>query len=361
MRHIPRLMTGALLLVLAAGTTATHAQTIVRHPAPDEALRQRWDWGLQEAERRCPDGCWIGYGIRRRMSEKSYMGSYGHDDGRPTLQMLIYGREVEPVPDDRPSRRTASSREVEKEIAVLFRVDDGAVREVNLSNISLSVRLGEQPLLWLGRADQPASLTLIEQQYSLASSVDVKEELVMAVGLHDAEDRVVPFLTDVLTGPGADDVRGQAAFWLAEQEVPGVLPVLERVARRDASEEVREQAVFGLSRIETDDATEVLIDLARHLENRETREQAIFWLGQKASDRAVAGLAAIVEDDPDVEVKKKAVFSLSQLDADEAVPRLISIATTHAHPEVRREAIFWLGQTNDSRAVDALVEIVRGP
>ena len=361
-------MVAACLMIMIPG--GLRAQDVVRHPDPSTSLSERWGWAVAESSDVCSQECWIGYSIERMMEVNSYTGWYSsRRTGYPTLQMLVYGRELEPTPTATEKHRSTklqdrdgTSQRVRKEVAVLFRFASGgqSLRDVRISNISLPVELDELPLVWLGPADQAESLQLLKEQYASAPITELKEELVGAVGMHDAVGLVTPFLREVLASREHDQVREQAVFWLAENEDPDVLPLLERTARGDTSEDVREQAVFGISRIETDDADEMLIRLARNLDDRETREQAIFWLGQKASERAAANLEDIAENDPDVEIQKKAVFAISELPDDEGIPRLISIATDHRNPKVRHAAIFWLGESGDPRAVDVLVQIVRG-
>ena len=345
-------------------SAAVYAQDVVRHPDPTADLAERWEWATAPSRQECARGCWIGYGIQRMMEENSFTGSnWGGRDQQPTLQALIYGREVESPPRSRENReRAGGSRMIMKELGLLFRVEAGdrTIRDIQISNISLPVSLDGLPLLWLGRADQSESIQMLKVEYARTSVTDLKEDLVSAVGMHDSDDLVVPFLTQVIASKENDDVRGQAVFWLAETEHGDVLPLLERTARGDASQEVREQAVFGISRIETEAADELLISLARKLDDRETREHAIFWLGQKASKKAASNLEDIVENDPDLEIQKKAVFAISQLPMDEGVPRLINIVRTHRKSQVRHDAIFWLGESGDPRAVDVLVQIVRG-
>lgn len=360
-------LTVAALLCAALLPGSVRAQEVIRHPDSAAPFVQRWAWGTERAETACPKGCWVGYGIRRIMESNAFIGWHTHLR-QPTLQMLVYGREVEPPPTTSRAQRAAepsggpATERMLKEVAILFRFapNGRAIRDLRLSSISLPVQLDGLPLVWLGPADQPESIRLLQNLYARETVAERMENLVSAVGMHDAADLVVPFLKQVLASDAPGEVREQAVFWLAETRHPDVLPLLERTARRDASGEIREQAVFGISRIETDAAEDLLIDLARHLDDRETRQQAVFWLGQKASNEAVAGLEDLAENDPDVEIRKKAVFAIAQLPEDEGIPRLIRIARTHRDARVRHEAIFWLGESGDPRAVDVLAEIVKG-
>lgn len=350
MKRHAAIATAILLTVLMPA----RAQDVMRTPDDDATLDQKWAWAADA----CGGRCVVGYSIQRMMGRNSYTGWMGDRRG-PTLQSIVYGHEVEPLPS-RSDRVRDGSELVLKEVALLFRFDGGEIREIDVSNISLPVDLEGNPLLWLGLTDQRQSIRLLRNVYAAADDRGIQEDLVSAVGMHGADDLVVPFLTQVLESDVHDDVREQSVFWLAESQHASILPLLERTARTDRAEDVRDQAVFGISRIETDEADELLIALARGLDDRDTREQAIFWLGQKASEKAAASLEDIAENDPDLEIQKRAVFAISQLPEDEGIPRLITIARTHRTANVRHEAIFWLGESGDERAVDELVRIVRG-
>ena len=349
-----------LLLAPAVG----QAQQVRHHPQPEAALGQKWQWAEEQA-RQDDDarrGYWIGYSIERLMGEYSFVGSWHSRGERETLHEVLYGEK--PAFDYRDRRRgdRKSTRKVIKEVALLFEFEAGRAEPTDLKviNVSGHVDFNGLPLFWLAGAEDAESIDFVMDQYRRTGSDDHKEDLVMAVAIHDATGRVVPILTDILGGDDATDVRESAAFWLGQQDDDAALDVLLQAARNDRSHDVREQAVFGISQIENTEATEALIDLARSGPS-DIRENAIFWLGQVASDRAAEALGEVVnDDDGDTEVQKQAVFSISQLPADQSVPMLIEIARTHAKAKIRKDAIFWLGQTDDPRALEALIEMARG-
>lgn len=345
----------AAITITLLALVPAQAQDVIRPADENAALEQKWDWAVDA----CSDRCVIGYSFQRLMGRNSYTGWTGNRRG-PTLQSIVYGHEVEPVPARTDRRDGGRDEELAlKEVALLFYYGGGSLDEIDVTNISLPVDFEGRRIVWLGVTDQRSSMQLLQRAYAETGSHDLKEELVSAAGMHSADELVVPFLTGILESDVHDDVREQSVFWLAEFEHSDVLPLLERTARADRSREVREQAVFGISRIETSEAEDLLITLARGLQDQETREEAIFWLGQIASEKAAASLEDIVENGENLEIQKKAVFALSQLSADEGIPRLIQIARSHRSAKVRHEAIFWLGESGDDRAVDELVRIVR--
>ena len=353
-----------LLLALVLLPAGVGAQDVVHHAQPSEALGQKWQWAEEQARQDAAArrGYWIGYSIERLMGEYSFVGSWHSRGSRKTLHEVLYGEKPEFDYRDRRHGDRKSARKVIKEVALLFEFEPGRAEpsDIRVTNVSGHVDFNGRPLFWLSGAEDGESIDFVMDQYRRTGSDDHKEDLVMAVAIHDDTDRIVPILTDILNGDDATDVRESAAFWLGQQDDEAALDVLRRAARNDRSHDVREQAVFGISQTESTEATETLIDLAR-TGPHDIREDAIFWLGQVASDRAAEALGEVVnDDDGDTEVQKQAVFSISQLPPDQGVPMLIEIARTHPKAKVRKDAIFWLGQTDDPRALEALIEMVRG-
>ena len=339
----------ALVLVPTAG-----AQSAEWAPEPEAPLAARWAWAEARAEARA-GGTWIGYGIMREMHAHTRFGSWAQGSRRPTLHEVLYGT---PPPENLPaaSGRTEAGPRGRKLVGLLFLIERGAVVDVDLASVDAEVDLEGRPLLWLGPAADGESLDRLEAAFAGADEEDLAEDLLAAVGVHEATPRVVSILRGVLTSERPDEIREAAAFWLGQQDDADALRLLVRTARADRSEDVREKAVFGLAQMDRPEALDALIDLARR--GGVVREEAIFWLGQKAARRAVETLGELVEDDPETEIQKQAVFALSELPDGEGVPLLIEIARTHPKTAVRKHAIILLGHSEDPRALDALVELI---
>jgi HEAT repeat protein len=260
--------------------------------------------------------------------------------------------------------RDIPGEKVVKEVAILFRINPGrssgsGIEELYISNLSLPVDLEFLPLYWLGRAEKLSSITLLRKIFENESSANVKEELVTAVGIHDASAPVFAFLKQVVNSKEDQEVRESAVFWSGQQNSQDALNFLIATADNDPSKQIREEAVFAISQIELPEATRALINLAKNGKDQEVQEEAIFGLGQKASKQAEIALEDFAYNHEDYELQKSAVFALSQLSGDAGVPKLIQIAKTHPFPKIRKEAIFWLSQSDDPRALDTLVEIVQ--
>jgi len=373
---------GFFTLMTAALAAHELPREVIRHPeGAGTAIRPRLEWALREAKaKRYGSGFWVGYGIRKLMGERSYIGSWNDDRWRsmePTIEEVLTGkRRVEPlVPraerlsrtareilDDLETDRTAEKK-VWKEVAILSVYEgDGSTgpEKVEMSNFELNFNFQGLPLLWLGDASDDQSLALLRGFYSGAKREEIKKHVLAAVGIHNTPALVIPILESVLLSRDADELRKDAAFWIGQQDDAAGLKVLRRTARTDRSCGVRKGAVFAISQVEIETAVDELIDLARTAENAGVRHEAVFWLGQRASKKAGEALVDFATKDGDSKVQEQAVFALSQLPENQGVDPLIKIAKTHPNPNVRKKAVFWLGECHDPRALEALVAIIKG-
>lgn len=360
----------SILTLLTVLTCGLRTQEIIRCPDPQLSLSERWKWVARDGAQRAGTDFWVGYSIKRLMSEDSYLNSGNLWSGgmkpRRTIYDLVSGDTSRH--SDRRQMLGGQGRnnivKVLKNVAILVHVsgrlsDDGCMKKLEVSNMELSVDLRGRPFVWLGGAEDDQSVGLLKSLFDHQSSDDLKKDLLTAIGVHQNASEALPFLVDVLTGDQADNIRSQAAFWIGQQNRSETLPVLIKAAQNDRSSKVKEQAVFALSQLSSEESTEALISLARTSRDTKVRSKAAFWLGQKASEKAVAALESIVADDEVTEVQRQALFGLAQIHTPEGVERLIKIATTHTNSRIRKQAVQCLGQSDDPRALDALISIVR--
>jgi len=378
-----RCVIAILLAFLASMASAGYARSpVVLHAPPQHtALAARLQWAHSAAGQHA-DGVWIGYSIQRLMHENSHIGNYGSRTRHlPTLDQVLRGETV-PAPSAgvtreqqmlnaarralRSSGDDKESREkVLKDVAIIFRLPPRAkdltqLEKVRISNLDLYVDLKGLPLLWLGAVKDAKSIPFLDGLYGKVQQRKPRKDLMVAVSLHDTKDLVVPALQRYATKEKDQDLRGEAAFWLGQQDHPDALKTLRKVVKDDASLKVRKKAVFALSQMSLEGAVDGLIDVARSDASRELQKEAIFWLGQKASAKARKSLKDVVFDNEETEIQEQAVFAISQWPKDQSIPALGDIAKNHPHPKIREKAIFWLGETRDPRAVEALVEILKG-
>lgn len=340
------------------------AQKVIKFDNTSMSLNNRWDQAVDKIDN---TPIWIGYSIKRLMSKHSYIGSLNAHESRPSLKDVISGK------SDIQSMNEWSNREkhfhwsdeesVEKElknVGILIKINkDNKINQVDLSNLSLPFNLNGNSLYWLGEVKNDESITLLKKLFRDTKDLEIKEDLITAIGIHENSPAGYDFLQDVIFSKEDDEVREQAVFWIAQYDNPKVLGLMKKIANEDDSEDVREKAVFGLYMINSDKSIDELIELARNSNRMHIRKQAIFWLGQTASKKAVTALKDAVYDEDETDIQNQAVFALSQLDTDESVPSLIKVAKTHPNPVVRKKAIFWLGQTEDERALDAIISFLK--
>lgn len=374
----------AIVLVAAAfGAAALFSQVpseVVRYSRPAEAeLDAKIVWAVREAGRSGFDeGYWIGYSIHRYMNVSSHIGTYNSDRDawELTIDEVLSGKNrPERTDADRTSvRRTArevlddlertkrDEKKVWKDVAILFHYGSGKPSlpgRVRISNTDLAFDFKKRPLLWLGKAEDEESLSVVKGFYAKARTSELKKNLVAAAGLHGESELVLPFLENVLDGKDEDDIRKDAAFWIGQQKTKEALRILVRKAKSDDASAIRKSAVFSISQIELPEAADELIALARSSGHREVKKDAIFWLGQIASEKAGETLEELATMDEDIGIQERAIFALSQLPDNEGVEPLIKIAKTHPDPRIRKKAVFWLGECNDPRALQTLIDIIK--
>lgn len=80
-----------------------------------------------------------------------------------------------------------------------------------------------------------------------------------------------------------EEVRGEALFWLAQDDDAQAEPLL-KAALDDPSDHVRKKAVFALSQLPAERAVPALRELVEHGATREVRKEALFWLAQVDDD-----------------------------------------------------------------------------
>jgi len=243
----------------------------------------------------------------------------------------------------------------ETSIAILARIEKGAVDKIRFIGTSCQLDAGGLPFTWLSDVKADDSVAWLS---TLATTDDKRhsDQALAAIAMHQT-----PKATAALEGFASSTnplwLREKGGFWLGAGRGHDGYLALKKLAS-DPDPEFRKKLTFDLFVNHDPAAVDDLIGMAKADKDVGVREQAIFWVGQKAGKKAIAMLKDTVDNDPEVGVKKKAVFALSQLPKDEAVPELLHVAQTNASPTVRKEAIFWLGQTHDPRALDYFEQIL---
>src|SRR5437870_5909374 len=224
----------------------TAPDTVLRHPDPARPLSERWDWARRQAQQLGGRSFWVGYNVHPPTG--SARG--GAADRAGDLQAESRGGGEGGLRGDRLAR-LVGDRAGDDDIALLFdfRGSGGrppVLRRVQPTSFLLPVDFAGAPLLWLGPADDRASVAQLQALFAAARTTDLKEDLIAGVGLHGSSDAVVPILGRWLAGDARASVRAEAAEWLGHRPTPAAVHELARAARADPDEDVREEAAEAL-------------------------------------------------------------------------------------------------------------------
>lgn len=243
-------------------------------------------------------------------------------------------------------------------LLLLHRTSKGKseIQDARMIDLEQTFEFEEQPLYWLGEADNKESFRFLESEFE-AGDLSLQKTLLSVICSHD-DPKAHDLLHRIIFGSYPREVRKNAIFWLGNIKDAKSLGYLKEIIKKENDTELRKQTVFAIQLSDEKEAMTELIQLAKNDRNQEIRKNAIFWLGQKASKECVKALKDVVQGDEDVELKTHAVFAISQLPKDQSVPMLIDIAKTNKNSDVRKKAIFWLGQTGDERALKFFEEIL---
>jgi HEAT repeat protein len=291
------------------------------------------------------------------MSENSFIGRWPVDPDYPTLSELIYGVRVE-LPGRSYSRYESSGRVV-KEVAYLFEIDrtSKSIRQIQRSNISLTVYMKRGVLFWLGKVGHEQSLSLLQKLYKDTEDDYLKKRLMGHIGdMHHPQ--VVPFLNSVLQNEESERVRKEAVDELDQYHTQESLDILLRTVRHDSSDVVRREAVSSIGHIELLAAENSLIEIAKTGPSTSVRREAINELRDISSPEVMNCLASIINKDEYLEVQREALEALVRIENEKALDMLIQIVQAHTNPRIRYEAIDELRRFASPKTINCLESVI---
>jgi HEAT repeat protein/beta-lactamase regulating signal transducer with metallopeptidase domain len=334
-------------------------------PAPDTAasLSSRWTWAEGAARTSGRRRYWIGYGVPPVKTLPPFLYSDRSSTvmgDRISFQGDLFSTGVT---DLRFPGRTLAIPPGAGQVKLLFELDasgrEPRLASAHASTMSLPVDTRNLPVFWLGTADAAQSLDRIDRFYQATSSPDLKHDLIVAAGVHDASAAVVAWLERRIASGDPEEVRGNAAEWIAWHPIAASIAVLDRTARTDRSSHVRQEAAEALGDLALPEAAPVLIALARSLSDVDARREAVEALGSRPERAASDALAAIARDDANLDIQREAVETLGDFEDKRGVDVLIELARSHRNVDVRKEAIETLGDAlPEDKAVKVLEEFL---
>lgn len=346
----------------AVDAARTAPDTVLRHPDPARSLEERWRWAEGQARDLGARAFWVGYSVRPSRTIVADPSAAADLAGARAEGRGFRGVPLGPLvgaPSD------------SDDTALLFRFvarvahpGRPVLERVQPTSYSLPIDFGGTALLWLGPADDGASLTRLQALFNETEAggtgaEDIKEDIVASVGLHGGTG-VVGVLAGWLARGEPSSVRAQAAEWLGYHADPVAVRALARAARRDRIAQVRQEAADALGDNRNALATDSLIALARDLEDDGARAEAAKSLGHKRDPRALRTLLTIVRTDDDDDVQHEAVEALGKLPGGAGRVALADLARSEASTSVRREAVKTIAETaSPDFALPLLAEVAR--
>lgn len=286
----------AVCLLALCGTSVASSQ--VRH-AHDLQLSAMTTRASDLAEELRVPRAWVGYSVTRRMYSNSYFGWYGRSG--PTLGELLQDvsldqdRAVQAAARRALSEREDSPRLVEKTLGVLFRIAarEGVIDDVRVVTFDTTPGLDDAPLLWLGPRSNDESLEFLTA-LAAESRSSLREDLIGAIGAHDAPATVIPYLIRIIENDKDDDVRETAGQWLAAR----VADKRGFFRQGDGTEDeaVRRSALYALINSDTGDATEILLRILQTSDSPALKRAALMQLPQVDDGRGLPALVRLARD-----------------------------------------------------------------
>jgi HEAT repeat protein len=196
-----------------------------------------------------------------------------------------------------------------------------------------------------------------------SSDVGLREKAVFALSQQDTPQAHAVLRTLAENDATPSAVRGQAVFWLGQNESAENAQFLRGLfgrLRGDAGEELRKKILFSLSQMDGQGNDRWLMTVVSDASQpMEVRKHALFSAGQ--AEVPAAELIALYGRVAEPELKEHLIWVLSESDERTAMDKLFEIARSDRDTRFRKRALFWLGQKNDPRVQALLLEIINKP
>lgn len=219
-------------------------------------------------------------------------------------------------------------------------VDPGAARLTATSGIDAAIAAG-----WI--AAQLPNLDKRERDTALA-----------ALALH-AGSAATDALVRLAAPDTSSVVRREALFWLGEARGADGVPILRQTLARETDPGLLRHTVLALGLSDAPAARTLLRDTARTDRRTAVRGEALFWLAQDEDRQTEVLARSALADSQARDLREKAVFALGQLPAERAIPALEALARDRGlDARTRRDALFWLAQQKDDEALAVFDELL---
>jgi beta-lactamase regulating signal transducer with metallopeptidase domain/HEAT repeat protein len=359
----------------------------------------RWQWASDRARSLRSTRYWVGYLVAGDPTQSSMV--YSDRDvpvrsGTSTFRgrmkfgdpnnLIFAGAQLRPLFGVHASTSTAIFLEFERAGG------NDKLARVHIGSYRFPVYFNREPALWIDSASDAESITKLRTLESNARSLELRKDLISAIGMHRDAGAMVPPLIGWIDSPNEpESIRREAIDALGDIPDPRALAILSRVARSDRSATVSKEAVEAFEGMRLPAATDTLMAFATSLPSSRLRHAAIESLGGREEERIVtflkrlastsrdysdrkdavealgsmdelgsAAIAELARTAPDAEIRAVAVEELANMEpADRALDILSQIVRADSDQRVRLKAVETMGEVKDSRASATLVSLVR--
>ena len=348
------------------GAAKANPDTVLRYSGTG-SFAERWQWAEQRGRSLGSSRYWIGYLIAGdptgrsmyysdrdtpiRMGSSTFMGRIRIGDANG---MIFTGSGLAPLVGSHARTSTA--------IFLQFDRADGAdrLRRVHVGSFVFPVNFGGAPAIWIDSATDAESVAKLKALAASERTLEVRRDLVSAVGVHrDANVALPPLIEWLNSGDEAEGVRTEAAEVLGDYSDRRALAALARVARNDRSTRVRHEAIEAFEHMTLPEATDTLLALATTLESTDLRHVAIESLGNRHEPRVISFLTSLARGNGDTRLRQDAVEALGSMH-EEGFAAVADLARHASDADVRRQAVEEISNSEPAtRATDLLREIIR--
>jgi beta-lactamase regulating signal transducer with metallopeptidase domain/HEAT repeat protein len=368
----------ARLDVIGLLTAAPDSPKDLPNPAksnPDTVLRysgtgsfaERWRWAEQRGRSLGSSRYWIGYLVAGdptsrnmfysdretpvRSGSATFMGRMRIGDSNG---LIFTGTALAPLVGNHAGTSIA--------IFLQFDRSGGAdrLRRVHVGSFVFPVNFGGAPAIWIDSATDAESVARLKALAVDERTLEVRRDLVSAVGVHrDANVALPPLIEWLNSRDESEGVRREAAEVLGDYPDRRALAALVRVSRNDRSNGVRKEAIEAFEHMTLPEATDTLLVLATTLESSDLRRVAIESLGNRHEPRVVSFLTNLARGNDDTRLRRDAVEALGNM-REEGFAAVADLARHASDVSVRRQAVEEIANSEPaSRALDLLREIIR--
>lgn len=247
---------------------------------------------------------------------------------------------------------------VSGEKAVLYKYSRGAkgyrLEEAMLFDVKEEISFSK-PMLWLGRADEQQSLTLLSSLFAAADD-ELREDLLPLIAVHHGE-KPLDMLERIALSKADEDIREDAVIWFGLAIEKDEFDRFDGLFSKLDLPNLREDSLHIYYSMSDDRAVSRLFEIAGNDSSSGVREQAIFWLGQKVGkllEREMGGSGDELSRD-----EKSKIFALHQIDNARSRGMLMKVAREGKSAAIRKQALFWLCTDPSPEVLDLLRELIK--